>query len=104
MNKLAALWGLFRKGEAVANPALWKTGQITATMLGSLILAIINLAKSFGYDIPIDSDSANVIGASVLIITNCVLTVTTTPHIGLPAKDAANEADTPSNVFGGRSD
>lgn len=87
MDKLIALWGLFRKGDAVSNPAAWKAGQITITMLGALVMAVLNLGKSFGYDFPIDQEAANTIGAAILAIVNGVLTVTTSKTIGLPAKD-----------------
>lgn len=95
MEKLLSLWSLFRKGDAVSNPTAWKTGQVTATMLGALVLAVINLAKNFGYDLPIDSEGANAIGAAVLIVVNSVLTITTSKSVGLPAKPSAGEGDRP---------
>lgn len=85
MNKIAAVWALFRQGEAVADPAKWKMRQVTGTMLAGVILAMVNLAKAFGYDIPIDTDMANLLGAGLLAGVNVVLTVTTTDKIGLPA-------------------
>ena len=95
MNKLSALWGVFRKGDAVSNPAAWKAGQITATMLGALVLALVNLGKAFGYELPIDADGANAIGGGVLVIVNCVLTITTSKTVGLPAKPAFDAPDKP---------
>lgn len=104
MGKLLALLDLFRKGDAVSNPALWKLGQISATMIGGLILAIINLSKVFGYDLQIDAEGANAIGAAILIIVNSVLTITTSPTVGLPAKGTPNKPERPANVFGGGTD
>lgn len=104
MDKIAALWGLFRQGSAVANPAAWKAGQISATVIGGLVLVIVNLAKAFGYDIPISTEGANAIGVAVLVIVNSVLTVTTTTSIGMPPVSTPNETNTPTNIFGGGSD
>lgn len=70
------------KGASVANPAAWKKGQITSTALGGLILVVVNTASAFGVSIPIDLDGANAIGAAILVIVNCVLTVTTSTTVG----------------------
>ena len=72
----------FMKGASVANPAAWKKGQITSTALGGLILVVVNTASAFGVSIPIDLDGANAIGAAILVIVNCVLTVTTSTTVG----------------------
>ncbi|HJW55878.1 MAG TPA: hypothetical protein VJ577_11440 [Burkholderiaceae bacterium] len=87
MNKLSALWALFRQGEEVVDPAKWKRHQVTATVLGALILAAIKVIKAFGYDIPIDQAAANDIGIGVLAVVNVVLTITTSKRAGLPARD-----------------
>jgi len=92
MGKITALWALFRQGQSVADPALWKTRQITATVIGGLILAMVNVAASFGYAIPLDMDAANAIGAGLLALVNVLLTVSTTEKVGLPAKP---ETDSP---------
>lgn len=85
MNKLAAIWGLFRQGQAVADPQLWKKRQITATVLAGLILAIVNVAAAFGYPLPIDMETANAIAGGIIGIVNVILTITTTNKIGIPS-------------------
>jgi hypothetical protein len=89
ITKMKALWELFQQGKAVADPAKWKAHQITATMLGGFIIAIVQLAKAFGHEIPVDSDSATAIAGGVVAVTNIIFTITTSKHVGLPAPQQA---------------
>jgi len=87
MSKIGVYWDLLRKGQEVADPEKWKAHQITATIVGGLIVALINLAKSYGYDLPITPDTANSLGVGVIAAVNVVLTITTSKKAGLlPAK------------------
>ena len=86
-EKLKSFYALFEQGKAVANPAAWKAHQINATMLGGLFIAAVQLLKAFGYDLPIDSDTATSIAAGVIAAVNVVLTVTTSKSIGLAPTD-----------------
>lgn len=83
MNKLMVLFDLFRKGASVSDPALWKARQVKSTVLAALILAVINTASVFGYSIPIDTETANLIAAGIIALVNAILTVTTTDKIGI---------------------
>lgn len=83
MGKIAALWNLFRAGEQVQDPAKWKAHQITANVVGGLLLAAVNVARAFGHDLPVDEHTANTIGAGVLAAVNVVLTVTTSAKVGV---------------------
>lgn len=98
MNKISALWDLFRKGECVADPAKWKARQITATVLGAAIMAAIQALKAFGIDIAIDENSALAIAGGVIAVVNVVLTITTTDKIGLPAKQAMPSSSIATSV------
>lgn len=93
MEKITAIWALFRQGEAVADPAAWHKGQITATLLGGVILAAVHALALFGHPLPIDADSANSLGAGIIVVVNLVFTVTGSPHVGLPAKPPVSSAD-----------
>ncbi len=85
MKKLWALFNLFRKGSAVADPALWKHGQITVTVLLPFAVALIATVRAFGYEIPVSDELlAQGVGGLVVVI-NVVLTVITSDKIGLPA-------------------
>jgi hypothetical protein len=84
MNKLTALLNLFRRGSMVADPAKWKRRQIEVTAVAALIVALFQVLGAFGYDLPMDPDTATAIAVGVIGIVNWVLTVTTTEKIGLP--------------------
>jgi hypothetical protein len=84
LEKMKALMSLFKQGSAVADPAKWKNRQISATMLAGLIIAIVQLARAFGYEIPIDTDTATAIAGGFIAVFNTVFTVVTSKHVGLP--------------------
>ena len=101
MNKLMALFDLFRKGVSVSDPVLWKTRQIKSTVLAAFILAVINVAVVFGYSIPIDTETANLIAAGIIALVNTVLTITTTNKIGIDKVEdtkAIPQADIPTVI------
>lgn len=83
MNKLFALLALFRKGNAVADPSLWKKRQVEATMLGGVIVAGIQVLQAFGVDLPITADDATALAAGLLVLINACLTYVTTDKIGI---------------------
>jgi hypothetical protein len=105
-DKISAGLDVFRKGSIVANPTAWKKGQITASMIGAALVAVVVLAKAFGYDIPLSNDDMQQIGSVVLIVFglfNTAATVVSTDKVGLPAKpealpDVSKSTDTQSGV------
>lgn len=112
MNKLLAILDLFRKGNAVADPALWKSRQIKATLLLPTFGALVAVLRAFGLEVPLDDTQITQLVTGLVVLINCLLTVSTTDKVGLPAKP---EPDPPSrfpdiqdpaldrNIFGGRS-
>ncbi len=83
MEKILAILNLFRKGAAVADKESWKKGQIGATVIGALIIAIAQAATAFGYPLPIPEELATQIGAAVIGVVNFVLTYITSESVGL---------------------
>lgn len=83
MNKITALIALFRAGISVSDPALWKQRQVTTTVLGVVILSVVNLLAAFGMSLPVDTETANIIAGGILAVVNVVLTITTTDKIGV---------------------
>lgn len=86
MEKLYALFNLFRKGDAVANPEQWKNGAVGVSALIPLLLAIDRVAKSFGVELGIDTQTAADISVGVLGIIGVCSHVIANRRIGLPAK------------------
>lgn len=89
MNKLIALFRVFRRGEAVADPALWKTGQIAATAVTALLVALVQAAAAFGIEVPADENQLTAVAAGLIAVLNILLTVATSKTVGLPPVDPA---------------
>lgn len=93
-EKLNAGLNVFRKGSEVANVEAWKAGQITGTVVGAFIIALVNLAAAFGHPLPVDVDTANAIGGGIVALANVLLTAATSKRAGLlPASRPAGDRD-----------
>jgi hypothetical protein len=82
-KKAKVAFTLLQKGKAVADPAKWKSRQITATMLTGVIWAVIQAAEAFGYAIPVDEATVDSIAVGVLALVNWVLTLSTSEKVGM---------------------
>ena len=111
MNKLLALLDLFRKGNAVADPALWKSRQIKATLLLPVFGALIAVLRAFGLEVPLDDTQITQLVTGLVVVINLLLTYSTTDKVGLPAKPERDppgrfpdikDPETGENIFGGR--
>lgn len=91
-EKLKSLYDLFRKGQELANAENWKKHQIKANVLGGFILAVVALIKVFGYELPVDENTAMSVAGGIIAIVNVILTITTSKKVGLPAKPDVSEA------------
>lgn len=90
MNKIKALLAAMQVGREVADPTLWKQRQDFGNKLGLLILALVGLAKAFGYEITfIDQEVALVFGGFIATVWNIVLTYATSRKVGLQSKPEA---------------
>lgn len=91
--KLQAFFGVFRAGGVVADPAKWKSHQVKANQVISLLAALVVAAKVVGYDTHMDNDTVGAIGAGLFALVNWLFTVASTDKIGItgirPAGDAA---------------
>jgi hypothetical protein len=95
MNKLLAALQVYRKGHCVTNPEAWKNGQVTASVLAGVLGALIALAKTYGYDLPLSDDQLLTIGGAIIAIVglfvNPTATVVSSDKIGLSANDASTD-------------
>jgi hypothetical protein len=84
MSKALALLNLFRKGSAVADPALWKNRSALVIALSALIVAVAQVAKGFGHDFGIDNDTASAIAGGIAAIAGLFNNFATSDKVGVP--------------------
>lgn len=99
MKMLTNFWRVLQLGQSVANPAAWKAGQITANAVVAFLYAGVNLAASFGYDLPATKEQLDAIGLGLFALVNVLLTVTTSKTVGLPPR-VRPDPETPSSSDG----
>lgn len=87
MEKLFAVLALFRKGNAVADPAMWKNGSITVLLLVPGILALNRVSEAFGFGLGISEAEASNIATGIVAIVGVVSHVITSKTVGLPPSD-----------------
>ncbi|MCK9622015.1 MAG: hypothetical protein M0R47_15955 [Methylobacter sp.] len=83
---LQNIFNLFKKGSEIDNPALWKSVQLKANNVTTLLVAVSSIAAIYGYDFHISEELMQTMGAGIvafLTIANSVLTVITSKKAGL---------------------
>lgn len=83
LAKIKALWNVLQKGKEVADPENWKKRQVTSTLLGGAIIAVVQLAKAFDYDLQIDEDTVTAIAGGIIAFVNWIGTLATTTKVGI---------------------
>lgn len=86
MKLISSLWRVLQLGQSVANPAAWKTGQITGNAIIALLYAGANLSASIGFQIPASDEQISAVGLGLFALVNIVLTVSTSKSVGLPPR------------------
>lgn len=92
IKKIKALVDAAKKGNALANPELWKNRQSSSNltvMVVSFLLALVASAKTFGFDVPLDDKQITELGyliagaaGVVLGAFNWYLTLATSKKVG----------------------
>lgn len=83
MKKLLALWNLFKVGQAVDNPTLWKQGAITVTLLSPVILKLGDVFQAFGLALSITNEQSALLAGGIVALTNIVVHFVANPDVGL---------------------
>ena len=94
-GKLSSFWDLFQAGKEVADAEKWKQHQITATMLAAVFMALVNILKVFGYDLPITNDMAMEIAGGFIAVVNIILTVITSKRVGFTSTKPTDDVQQP---------
>jgi len=90
-EKLGAFLRVLRVGNEVVDPDKWMKRQANGNKVGLFILALLGLAKAYGYNFPMSDDNALILGGAIVSIWNIVLTTVSTHETGLlPAKPDAD--------------
>lgn len=96
MNKLLAFIDLFRRGSVVADPALWKNRSAATIALAGLIAALVQIARLYGYELPLDEDAILAIAGGIATVVGLFVTYGTSDKVGvLPAKPAPDPDPAP---------
>jgi hypothetical protein len=85
MEKIKALYTVFKAGEEVADKQKWVGHQISANMLAALLFAVVSLLRSFGYDFGIDMQTCADIAIGLLSAINVGINIATSKDHGLPS-------------------
>jgi len=90
--KTRAAWRVFKAGQAVANPAAWKAGQVGANAIAALLIAGHELVEAMGYEIPISGEGIDAVAAGIFVVVNVVCTVVSTDKVGVRDKRPADQS------------
>jgi hypothetical protein len=97
MEKLLALFSLFRKGQAVKDPAAWKNGTIAVNSVAAFLSALYAVGVSFGVHLPAFTDeNMSVVAGSIIAVVaaiNSVMHVVTSTKVGVGSVPAGVETD-----------
>lgn len=81
------LFNLLRVGSELRAAVLAKNLQNITNALGALILIAVQVAKGFGYPLPIDEGMALSIAGGFVAVVNVILTTISSKKVGvLPEK------------------
>lgn len=83
MKKLLTLFGLFKRGQAMANPDRWKKRQVTANGIAGLLWAVVRVAEAYGYDLQMETATIDSLAVAILSVVNFVLTITANEDVGV---------------------
>lgn len=96
MKKLISFIDVLRRGAAVSDPALWKNRSGLAIALAGLIAALVQLAKAYGHELPLDEDSITAIAGGLAAAVGLWVTYATSDKVGLPPKRGDVEGADPA--------
>jgi hypothetical protein len=95
IKKIKVFWELLHRGREIANADDWINHGITANKVSLFILSLAAALKVLGIDLPVDNDTALLIGGGVIGVGNIVLGTITTHKAGLssPTDQARRPVD-----------
>lgn len=92
MNKLAAFLLVLRRGSVVADPARLKNQGALTAAIAAFIMALVQLAKAYGYELPIDDGKASALAGGIAVLVLMYVNYASSDKVGLPPKREPLEA------------
>jgi len=96
INKISSLISVLYKGNKVADPEVWKNRTVAVNGVTALIVSVLALASSFGFDFGISNEQAEIIASAIVIVVfagiNIMSTLATSDKVGLPSKRVDDES------------
>jgi len=87
---------LFKEGKEVADPATWKNRTIATNAILALLGTALGLAKVFGFNVSLDSDTTQNLAAGVVAIVtaaNAVMHTITSARVGVSSNSGGSTAE-----------
>ena len=92
--KLFVWLDVFRKGETIANPAIWQDSHAAAEKFGLFLLACMGAAKSYGYSLPFSEQDIYMLAGGVAVVVRYIMGIITNTNAGfLPPKPKPGTSD-----------
>lgn len=83
MNKLMALFDLFRKGATVSDPVLWKKRSGLTIALMAVLSAAVGTARAFGYDVQVTEVDIRSVAETIAIVAGFFGVYATSDKVGI---------------------
>ncbi len=82
-TKIRLLLELFSKGKQVRDKSFWLQAQsVVIPILVSILMAGVELAKAFGYNIPLDSETCYMLAGVFYFVVNTAILFATNHRLG----------------------
>jgi hypothetical protein len=88
IQEFQAFFTLFQQGKSLTDSGTWKNRTVAMNTLVAVLGAGTVVAKGFGYDLSLDSETVHNLAAGVVAavtIANSVMHVITSDKVGLPS-------------------
>lgn len=102
--KLGAFIKVLRVGNEVANPDMWMKRQANGNKIGLLILALVGLAKVYGYELPMDETQALIVGGAIASLWNILFGIATSYQQGMLPSQPSSVQEQDTKQLGNQAD
>lgn len=91
LQLIADAWRVLKKGESVADPTTWKNRLVATNALAALLVSVIGLAQSAGYELNVLPEQAEQVAGYITgliwVGMNIYGTYATSTKVGIGSAD-----------------